>query len=100
MMLAALVGCDEKPSRVQRYCMADDSRQQEQADFVLQCAQNANPKSDEEPEDMLAMCHKIAKETFCVQTWAVDKGYGIWVACSHGSPNDQSACRKAGWGRN
>jgi hypothetical protein len=35
------------------------------ADFTLQCIKNANPISDEEPEDWILLCKRMAAETFC-----------------------------------
>ena len=35
------------------------------ATFTLTCISNANPKSDEEPEDWIRLCKKMADETYC-----------------------------------
>jgi len=37
----------------------------ERSEFILKCIENANPKSDEEPEDWIKDCQKIAEETIC-----------------------------------
>ena len=101
LSLLVLTGCTDY--LVERHCLPDDDRQTERAEFVLQCALNANPKSDEEPEDMLNECHRIASSTFCVRSWSVrcsgagcDGGWK-WMACAHASRDAQAACRHNGW---
>jgi len=37
----------------------------DRASFILQCIQNANPKSDEEPEGWIKICQKMAEDTLC-----------------------------------
>jgi hypothetical protein len=36
-----------------------------QADFILKCAEAANPKSDEEGEDLVMQCEKTSRNLFC-----------------------------------
>lgn len=36
-----------------------------QADFILKCADAANPKSDEEGEDLVIQCEKTSRNLFC-----------------------------------
>lgn len=40
----------------------------------LKCVLNGNPKSDEEPEDWIPVCAKVAKEVWCPLT----KGVRYW----------------------
>ena len=61
-LLAA--GCSDNVVRSQ-YC--SEEKRQEAANFVLLCAEAANPMSDEEPEDMIKQCQITAKELVCEQ---------------------------------
>jgi len=36
-----------------------------QANFILKCAEAANPKSDEEGEDLVIQCEKTSRNLFC-----------------------------------
>lgn len=47
-----------------RYICSSDTVK-DRADFTLDCIKNANPKSDEEPEDWIYKCKTMADETFC-----------------------------------
>jgi len=63
----ALAACEKGDIRVtevsDHYCYQNsaDSR----ASFILQCINNANPRSDEEPEDWIRQCQIMAEETLC-----------------------------------
>lgn len=35
------------------------------ANFILQCIKNANPISDEEPEDWITKCQDMSQGTYC-----------------------------------
>ena len=71
LALVLLSGCSEPPdytetrSRLisEQACPVEvaDSR----ADYMLQCIKNANPKSDEEPEDWLYVCKNMANDLYC-----------------------------------
>lgn len=63
--LSACTGKDETNTytRFENACTMDSSKQR--ADFILQCIENANPKSDEEPEDWIKKCQYMAEETLC-----------------------------------
>lgn len=65
--LFILSGCSKGETRVvekqAHHCTQESSK--ERADFILQCINNANPKSDEEPEDWIRHCQYIAEETLC-----------------------------------
>lgn len=47
----------------QAFCTEDTKK--ERSDFILSCIEAANPKSDEEPEDWIHVCQKMAEETLC-----------------------------------
>ena len=76
----------------------------EQAKFVLTCIKNANPKSDEEPEDWIYECKNMSLDMFCTK-----KSYGYFYETRMFSPTinckcteceDEeaiSACKQKGW---
>ena len=45
--------------------VCDDESIPLRAEFTLQCIANANPKSDEEPEDWIHQCEDMATELYC-----------------------------------
>ena len=57
------VGMTRQITDYEKHCTQDtvDSR----ARFILDCIENANPKSDEEPEDWITDCRHMAEETYC-----------------------------------
>lgn len=66
--LVFVVGCDSGPeTRVsesnETYCTKNTAT--ERSEFILQCIKNANPNSDEEPEDWIRQCQWMAEETIC-----------------------------------
>ena len=69
VLIALLVaGCSDRNEertviRYKTHCLADSK--EARANFILQCISNANPKSDEEPEDWIRQCQKMAEETYC-----------------------------------
>jgi len=68
MMLFAASGCEQVIPRVTFSYEKVCSKEQTIAvtDFVLQCAKNANPLSDEEGEDLVAECRHSAKDIICL----------------------------------
>jgi len=63
-----MVGCtDQEETKIRvktdNYCQLDTAK--ERADFILQCVKDANPHSDEEPEDWIRMCQYMAEDTLC-----------------------------------
>lgn len=76
--LLILLGCDETPlippgyeceflgshCRI-GYAYKLKCERNKQADFILTCALNANPLSDEEGEDLVEQCEKTSKNLFC-----------------------------------
>ena len=61
------IGCSKGDLRTTEknahHCTLDSS--EKRASFILQCISNANPKSDEEPEDWITKCQNMAEETLC-----------------------------------
>lgn len=61
-------GCNSEPryrSVEKEQIICDDSTIEKRAEFILTCLKNANPKSDEEPEDWILKCQKMAEDTYC-----------------------------------
>ncbi len=54
------------------------------AEFVLQCAKNANPLSDEEGEDLVRECRRTGITLYCTNT------PGFTVKSSHTIPCDKA----------
>ncbi|MCP5004805.1 MAG: hypothetical protein GY941_12820 [Planctomycetes bacterium] len=68
VLIILLAGCDDEPKYRTSYemapaCNADTVAAR--AEFTLQCIGNANPKSDEEPEDWIDICLDMAVSTYC-----------------------------------
>jgi len=68
ILTGIIVGCDthiskRKITRTQPVCDTTTSR--ERSEFILTCIKNANPNSDEEPEDWILLCEKMAERTLC-----------------------------------
>ncbi len=54
------------------------------SDTFLKCVLNGNPKSDEEPEDWIPVCAKVAKEVWCplvkgIRYWSSGGGTTNWI---------------------
>lgn len=68
LLTSMLIGCNDVGKirvveRLQEVC--DKSTTDIRANFILSCIDNANPHSDEEPEDWLYLCRRIAERTYC-----------------------------------
>ena len=66
--LIALSGCEkpfEEYAEVKTKTVCNESDSDKRAAFILQCIFNANPKSDEEPEDWLNKCENFSNNLFC-----------------------------------
>ena len=63
ILFMALTGCQQKWVKVvdDLYC----SRETKITDFVIQCSNAANPMSDEEPEDLVTECNRVARLNYC-----------------------------------
>lgn len=96
ILVLLLAGCT-KPSKETRRMMRTNCTTPEDklrvADYIVKCSEAANPKSDEEGEDLVAQCHRTMESTLCPQTEVcqeiIDTGgflgghtvYGEWGAC-------------------
>lgn len=74
-MLLALLACDKTPPRPLHHC--DPTEGQRVADFVIKCAEAANPNSDEEGEDLVAQCQATGIKLLCplVETCIYKNGW-------------------------
>ena len=62
------IGCVEYPIertiKNEKY-ICEDNTVDKRAIFNTECIKNANPKSDEEPEDWIELCENMATRTYC-----------------------------------
>lgn len=66
VLLVSLSGCSDQERVIDKIeIICSDTSKKERAEFTLQCIKNANPNSDEEPEDWIYMCERMAKKNFC-----------------------------------
>lgn len=67
MFCMAIAGCGKGDVRKfevsEIYCTQESS--EKRAEFILSCIKNANPVSDEEPEDWIMKCQAMAERTIC-----------------------------------
>ena len=82
ILLTTVVGCGWKDlptkpetriiQKEEQICSSDTKK--DRASFILQCLANANPKSDEEPEDWIRECQVMAEQTYCdIKTFQVQQ---------------------------
>lgn len=67
ILLLTITACSEPATRtiVIKEHVCNPNNVEEHAKFILQCIANANPRSDEEPEDWLYICEEMAKKMYC-----------------------------------
>lgn len=99
-LTAALVFCAAAcvpDYRVQERCTPGESARA----WVAACIRDGNPKSDEEPEDLIRQCESTARRLHCDDTALMveRRRYGAdWVPCEGAKdPRAAEACREAGW---
>lgn len=64
------------------------------ADFIVKCAEAANPKSDEEGEDLVRECGNQAEKLFCREERAFTIE-GVSYPCSEAkTPLEMEACHR------
>ena len=63
--LLPIVGCESDRTINRNDPICDHSTVDKRAEFTLSCISNANPKSDEEPEDWIRLCQKMAIKNYC-----------------------------------
>jgi hypothetical protein len=67
IVVLVLSGCsgEEIGYKVKNVYDCSEDIDQARAVFLLNCIKNANPNSDEEPEDWLYICERISLNTYC-----------------------------------
>jgi hypothetical protein len=95
-MALALTGCVR--DRAELHCLEPATGPEVMA-AITACAEAANPKSDEEGEDLVAQCERTARETLCRrEAWMVGNHSDDYRPCSAGLTAAQlDVCRAYGW---
>lgn len=69
------------PNQVWLKICSSDEDKIKLSEFVLTCAKNANPLSDEEGEDLVKQCETSGRQIICpTKKMCVDSGYSIQFA--------------------
>lgn len=92
LLTMCLVGCDiaRRTDHTVMVCPVDDGTR---AKFIVECAAAANPKSDEEGEDLVAECGKQAEKLFCTRERTFWDG-SHHIPCSRAVDADErTACQ-------
>ncbi len=88
LLLFPLFGCEYPEPRVRERVkvelVCDKETVAYRKQFILQCINNANPHSDEEPEDWIRLCKQMAEQTYCTERTVIyiQEQYepsGYWV---------------------
>ena len=76
-IVATLSGCESEMGIERDFITVDrvcaDTVSEVIGEFTLHCIDNANPKSDEEPEDWIDMCHEMAVDIYCPLKKRIDR---------------------------
>ena len=64
---------------------------------MLSCAEAANPKSDEEGEDLVLQCEDSCRRLLCHTGQWLYWGGSEWQRCADGNDRAKRACRASGW---
>ena len=63
------------------------------AEFIVKCAQAANPLSDEEGEDLVQQCESTAKSIYATKVWYAYQGKSAWYhKCESADLKETKAC--------
>lgn len=109
LQAACITGCESAP-RVHTETECDSTKNpQELAKFIVDCAAAANPKSDEEGEDLVAQCERTGFRTFehagvCHEIFFCETphfDHTERVRCDNAPFNSdcEATCKKHGWMR-
>lgn len=78
-------------------CRIHPTQQTEAKACLVECAQAANPKSDEESEDLVYQCEKSCTNIYCWRYVRYFDSQG-WCDCRKGLTEPyRTACMNAGW---
>jgi len=80
-VLCLAVACEPDGVQVGTQCVTDRSLRAEATRFIVDCAAAANPKSDEEGEDLVDACARSALDWFCRPVTTVFVKYRGFVRC-------------------
>jgi hypothetical protein len=109
LLLIALVfiiqGCENKATfGTKKYTKILKEDREKASQFILTCAKNANPMSDEEGEDLVKQCQRTAEKIFgtVVFGFCYGIGQGCWesetISCDDAKMSHEiEACKKIGW---
>lgn len=93
----ALIACNEGPVKIDSVCRVHPTQQTEAKECLVQCAEAANPMSDEEGEDLVTQCEESCTNIYCWSRWRYLQD-GRWWDCRKGLANEtREACLNAGW---
>lgn len=94
-----LTACsEESTTHVWRDCVKRDS--DKVVDCMIRCAEAANPKSDEEGEDLVAQCEaSCERQSACLEyVWRYRiNNLDNAKTCSSAPANIQQLCKQSGW---
>jgi hypothetical protein len=67
--LVLLIGCGSDTGRIREITelrtVCDKSSIEPRASFIIGCLKNANPASDEDPEDWMRICQEMGERLYC-----------------------------------
>jgi hypothetical protein len=63
------------------------------AEFIIKCSEAANPKSDEEGEDLVAECRRTSERLFCPEEKFVQIADYQWLPCSEAKEPFVGSCK-------
>jgi hypothetical protein len=98
--LAGLLACEPHREAVKECVEIDRAAA---SAFVVKCAEAANPKSDEEGEDLVAQCEETARRLHCVRenwflmTWNATAGDWDRCLCGYSDVTGRAVCARHGW---
>ncbi len=101
LFCVALVGCDKDETQdateLKMGYVLECAEADKMSAFVLECIKNANPKSDEEPEDWIKLCKYMSDGIHCkeVDAFYYKTGYNrsAYTKCSEAkNDREKTAC--------
>jgi hypothetical protein len=82
LLICLLSSCGFQPENQREYRITNPEQADKIAKYTADLCEKSNPKSDEEPEDMIKQAQKTALETYGVRferAWDSKKGtWGDW----------------------
>lgn len=66
LMIVTFFGCNEPgPPRLNYHKECTPEQTEKLSTWILECIKNANPLSDEDPEDWISQCERTGKRILC-----------------------------------